>query len=307
MTDFDGPYSELHDFALSMKIEYVHRFRYFKENRWSEFYVKSINGCEGTGEFRQKISGLIFSCQSRAREALALVKPEECMALLTQWKEEVHELRYLSVEDAIEYDESEYGPASTKHFTCLPIDNRVGNLDEAVHASTWKLLSKATEHYALEWVSLIADAESGILFLQNSELASAKSEHRRPFIAKSVIEQLDKVETDDFDLSKLISLCHEINNAYESNSPISVAVLTRAILDHVPPIFGKNSFSEVANQHGGRSLKSAMNHLDKAVRNLSDGLLHQHIRKRECVPQIDQMRFEMDLEQLLLEIARCLE
>jgi hypothetical protein len=47
-------------------------------------------------------------------------------------------------------------------------------------------------------------------------------------------------------------------------------MLTRAILDHVPPVFGVNTFAEVAINHGGRSLKEAMSHLENGSRKIAD-------------------------------------
>lgn len=35
MNDVYNPYEELQIFASSLKVEYVHRFRYYKEDRWS--------------------------------------------------------------------------------------------------------------------------------------------------------------------------------------------------------------------------------------------------------------------------------
>ena len=53
-------------------------------------------------------------------------------------------------------------------------------------------------------------------------------------------------------------MCEEVNVAYEGGNLISVAMLVCGILDHVPPVFGKSNFNEVASNYGGASFKGNM-------------------------------------------------
>jgi hypothetical protein len=64
---------------------------------------------------------------------------------------------------------------------------------------------------------------------------------------------------------------------------------TRGLLDHVPPLFGKSTFTEVANNYsgGGKSFKDTMHHLENAGRKVAD--LHMPIRKRETLPAAQQV------------------
>ena len=55
----------------------------------------------------------------------------------------------------------------------------------------------------------------------------------------------------DFDFQKLIRLCEELNSSYDQENMYASSMLTRAILDHVPPLFGYKSFIEVANNYSG--------------------------------------------------------
>ena len=71
-----------------------------------------------------------------------------------------------------------------------------------------------------------------------------------PFIANERVSELSKIISQNYDLSKLVELCKELNYAYAGGCYLSVAMLIRAILDHVPPIFEKRSFSEIANNYG---------------------------------------------------------
>jgi hypothetical protein len=123
-------------------------------------------------------------------------------------------------------------------------------------------------------------------------------------IADSRIVELQALTSPDFDFRKLIRLCEEINTAYSEGCYFATAMLTRSLLDHVPPIFGKKNFDEVANNHGGKSFKGTMQHLQNASRNVADGHLHQQIRKSETLPTAQQVNCSQQLDALLEEIVR---
>jgi len=86
------------------------------------------------------------------------------------------------------------------------------------------------------------------------------------FVSANRIAQLRGITNTIFDLRKLIRLCEEINVAYTEGLLLSTAMLTRTILDHVPPIFGMATFAQVvANYSGGRSFKETMGRLENAT------------------------------------------
>jgi len=84
-------------------------------------------------------------------------------------------------------------------------------------------------------------------------------------------------------------------------------MLVRAIADHIPPIFEKSTFTEVANNHGSKSFKESMKNLDNSSRKISDSHLHTQIRKKEVLPNSNQVDFSNDLDVLLGEIYRVLK
>jgi hypothetical protein len=84
-------------------------------------------------------------------------------------------------------------------------------------------------------------------------------------------------------------------------------MLTRAILDHVPPIFGSTKFGEVANNYAGaKSFKESMLNLENSSRKISDQYLHVQVRTKETLPTVRQVDFSNDLDVLLAEIVRIL-
>jgi hypothetical protein len=125
-------------------------------------------------------------------------------------------------------------------------------------------------------------------------------------IADSRLAELRKLVSSQFDFRKLIRLCEEINTAYGEKCYLATAMLTRGLLDHVPPLFEKNTFSEVANNYrgGGKSFKDTMLHLENAARKVADAHLHMPIRKSETLPAAQQVNFASHLDVLLAEIVR---
>lgn len=110
-----------------------------------------------------------------------------------------------------------------------------------------------------------------------------------------------------FDSSRLVRLCEELNIANQNQCAMTVAILVRAIADHVPPVFGQRSFAEIANNHpGAKSFKKSMHHLELSLRNIADAHLHLQIRTTEALPNMTQVNFSSDLDVLLSETDRLL-
>lgn len=150
----------------------------------------------------------------------------------------------------------------------------------------------------------LGDSEYGC----DKQLVS-KADIKQQFINEDRIKQLSEIKSDSFDLSKLIALCNEINIANNSSSYYSVLMLVRAIIDHIPPILGVDTFNKVANNYseGSKSFKKSMIHLNDSMRNIADSYLHQSIRKKENDPNDTQINYSPDVDLLLDEIIRVLK
>lgn len=128
------------------------------------------------------------------------------------------------------------------------------------------------------------------------------------YVSTTRIQELKTIKSERVDLTKLIRLCEEINIAHANNLNLALIMLLRAVLDHVPPIFSKTSFKEVASGYGGgKSFKDVMEHLENGARKIADSHLHLHIRKREILPTTLQVTFSQHLDVLLAEIVRILQ
>lgn len=128
------------------------------------------------------------------------------------------------------------------------------------------------------------------------------------FISEERVKGLEKIKNDLFDLTRLIKMCREINDNFSRKNYISVIVLVRSVLDHIPPIFGHKSFSEIVNNAKlAKSIKASFEHLDTSSRNIADAYLHIQIRDKEILPTEKQVNFSHDVDTLLGEIVRTLK
>jgi hypothetical protein len=114
---------------------------------------------------------------------------------------------------------------------------------------------------------------------------------------------LEEIADNKFDLRKLIALCKELNHASENESFYSVVMLVRSIIDHVPPIFGFNTFNEVSNS-ATKGYKENFLTLNNSVRKIADRYLHSTIQSYEDVPNENQVDCRRELDILLGEILK---
>jgi len=125
-----------------------------------------------------------------------------------------------------------------------------------------------------------------------------------PYVSKVRIDELKTLKS-DYDLSKLVRLCEELNAATQSSSYYSMAFLLRTILDHVPPLFSCTDFSQVAANHrGGRSFKDNMQNLQTLLRKIADLHLHNQMKRKETTfPDEKLLHYASTLDILLGEIV----
>lgn len=126
----------------------------------------------------------------------------------------------------------------------------------------------------------------------------------RAYVDPDRINELKALSPPTYDLARLVRLCEELNVCFAAECYLAMIVLTRAIIDHVPPIFGQHTFAEVANNWtGGRSLKESFVHLDVSSRKIADHYLHAQVRKSEPLPNAVQVNFSNALDLLLAEVV----
>lgn len=127
------------------------------------------------------------------------------------------------------------------------------------------------------------------------------------YVDEGRITSLKSIHKEGFDLSRLIRMLEELNKCSQADCHMATIMLVRAVIDHVPPIFGYRVFSEVANNYSGSvSFKASMKRLEESCRNIADQHLHCQIRKMETLPNAVQVNFRNALDVLLAELIRIL-
>jgi hypothetical protein len=105
------------------------------------------------------------------------------------------------------------------------------------------------------------------LKVKGRDLLSVEKELEKPtlrqqsesFIDLERLSQLKAIPKGQFDLTKLIRICEELDLCFKNECYLAVAALMRALIDHVPPIFQCKTFTEVANNFSGaKSFKESM-------------------------------------------------
>ena len=112
----------------------------------------------------------------------------------------------------------------------------------------------------------------------------APSESAAPgtdYVSPQVVAAIEaEIATSAWCCDRLLQLIAELNAAYDQGWALSAHATLRAILDHVPPLFGYTDFTHVASNYGWpRTDKSYMKRLLDAKKQ-GDEALHQPISKR---------------------------
>lgn len=185
------------------------------------------------------------------------------------------------------------------------VDSEIGSILASYdkYIESFKKEKKESER---KWVQYSKEAGTRFQEQINNKAIQVNTEE---FVNSTRLTELCTIKPKSFDLSKLIELCKELNKAYANGSYMAVAMLVRAMLDHIPPIFGCKNFEEVSNnfQSGSYSFKESMKNLESSSRKIADSHLHTQIRIKEILPNKTQVNFSNDMDVLLGEIVRLLK
>lgn len=145
----------------------------------------------------------------------------------------------------------------------------------------------------------------------SKELSKVDFYRSSNFIDNSRLTELIQIKSALYDLSKLIQLCKEIEYSFSEGNYYATALLLRAAIDHIPPIFSVENFNGVVNNYSSpgnaKSFKKNMHHLNESLRSIGDGHIHSQVRSKEVLPNATQVNFSHDFDLLLSEIVRILK
>ena len=138
--------------------------------------------------------------------------------------------------------------------------------------------------------------------MNSSKFITNQRMSNKTFVNINRIEEIKKLRSNNFDFSKLVKLLEEVNDNFSLENYYSVSFLSRAVVDHIPPIFKKENFTQVANNYGGSSIKRTFKRLNDSMKTISDIHLHGQIRKSEPKLNLNQIDYSQEFDFLLSEI-----
>lgn len=165
-----------------------------------------------------------------------------------------------------------------------------------------KILSKYGDDLTDVYIGDRAYGHNNIVTKSNKIISD---ESHGSFVDTVRVDELTEINSENFDLKRLLQLIEELNSNYRLNNYLSVIMLCRTILNHVPPIFGHEKFEQVAANQA-ISKKKIFQNLQTNLKNIADINLHQQIRSKETLPNRTQIDFKQQMDVLLEEIIHIL-
>jgi hypothetical protein len=148
--------------------------------------------------------------------------------------------------------------------------------------------------------ALLPDIEAA---LEQADESTLKIGGNTWIVAPDLIERLSAARSSKLDLTCLVRMCREINSSVSHGNIVATALLMRAVLNYVPPVFGHETFPQVL-ANIGRSLKESFDHLENGLRKIADFHTHRRIGATDSYPSIAQVEpFKPQFELLLHEVS----
>lgn len=306
---FEELFSEVIEESQNIIIEYHDGNFTYEDQDYITFKVDRVNECSTSDQFKHKVLKMIRVSIRKLKNHINNIPEEERIDFLHSIKNRLSELSCVVGDEVVIEEASEYGPREELHYKTFVNPSFNGTIDELID-SYKKSINRKAEDYAEKWIEAIGEAKQILDFLINQEdffSEATKDAISIPYVDQSRIEQLRNIKSEDYDLTRLIAQCEELNDASNRGNSYSVILLVRAIIDHIPPIFGKKNFKEVANNYGSKSFKESMDRLENSSRKIADSSIHQQIRRKESLPNKTLVNFSNDLDVLLAEVVRILK
>ncbi|MGW0692817.1 hypothetical protein [Streptomyces sp. NPDC002738] len=141
------------------------------------------------------------------------------------------------------------------------------------------------------------------------EEAEPAAPERAPYIDPNLLDDLeDAAKQTTWKVHKLLDLARELNANHVAGHPYASAALVRAILDHIPPVFGYKEYKHLASQHVFAVRRTDGAHAKKLLdfRDIADDALHRPISRSVPVIQMGDLPEPARLNAILQELVAIL-
>jgi len=147
--------------------------------------------------------------------------------------------------------------------------------------------------------ALLPDIEAALDLLNDAGFSAGTNLW---IVEPTLITRLEKLESSRVDVASLVRMCSEINSSYAHGNVLAAVLVMRTVLNHVPPVFGCDSFAQVV-ANVGKSLKESFDHLENGLRKIADFHTHRKIAESESYPSAAQVEpFKPQFEVLLQQV-----
>jgi hypothetical protein len=148
------------------------------------------------------------------------------------------------------------------------------------------------EEYVRRATELVVEANAEYAAFVGPTL-SAPSEGdtgTRVYVRAELLDALEsKRSQSTWNLDKLISLLRELDDNFGRRNPYACHALLRAVLDHIPPVFGRRKFAEVvANEPWGQTDKKYIQLLER-FKGQGHDVLHRQIGTAADLIEMDDL------------------
>jgi len=125
----------------------------------------------------------------------------------------------------------------------------------------------------------------------------------KDFVDSTLVARVASFSSPRFNLTKLVRFAVELNENYRRSNYLSCALLIRAIINHVPPIFGGRTFGQVVA--GSGRVKAILGQLEESARDIGDLHTHEIVDGYSSPPTKNQIEpYKPALEVWFKEIER---
>lgn len=171
-------------------------------------------------------------------------------------------------------------------FRLNAIDVEVDNLYSAFDAKA-------------ELDALLPDIEDALELLDEAGMPAGANLW---IINPALIGRLAEMGSNRVDVASLVRMCREINSSHAHGNVLATVLVMRTVLNHVPPVFGYETFGQVV-ANVGKSLKESLDHLEKGLRKVADFHTHRKMTAAEFYPSVAQVEpFKPQFEVLLQQV-----
>jgi hypothetical protein len=152
--------------------------------------------------------------------------------------------------------------------------------------------------------AIIPEVQAALEHLADNDFSTGTTAY---IVDPGLISRLDALKSRTYDVATLVRICKEINSSHVHGNMLAVVLLMRTVLNHIPPVFGYDTFGQVL-ANARKSLKESFDHLENGLRKVADFHTHRKIGSVETYPSAAQVEpFKPQFDLLLQQVESLLK